>query len=92
MLRGKTPSGFSFKISEEARDDMELLELITKFDAGQKELISDVLIGLLGQEQKDKLYEYCRGKTGRVSATKVFQELHDIFDVIQKSEEDVKNL
>lgn len=91
MIKGKTPSGFAFNITEEARDDMELLETIVKFDAGQKELVSDVLIGLLGQEQKDKLYDHCRRKSGRVSATKVFQELHEIFDTIQNSEDDLKN-
>lgn len=91
MLKGKTDSGFSFSIEEEARDDMELLENITKLDAGQRELLPDVLVGLLGQEQKDKLYDYCRGKSGRVSATKVFMELKSIFAAIEKSEDDVKN-
>ena len=91
MLKGKTTSGFSFSIEDEARDDMELLENITKFDAGEKQLVSEILVGLLGQKQKDKLYDYCRGKTGRVSATKVFEELHSIFEVIQNSEDDVKN-
>lgn len=91
MVKGKTASGFQFKIYEEARDDMELLENITKFDAGHKELLPDVLVGLLGQEQKDKLYDHCRGKSGRVSATKVFEELKSIFDVIQNSEDDLKN-
>ena len=91
MLKGKTASGFSFSISEEARDDMELLENITKYDAGHRELLPDILVGLLGQAQKDKLYNHCRGKSGRVSATKVFEELQSMFGVIQQSNDDVKN-
>ena len=92
MLKGKTESGFAFKIDEETRDDMELLEYVTRIDAGEAQFVPQVLESLLGAEQKKKLYDHCRGKSGRVSATRVFDELKNIFTEIQKSEDDTKNL
>ena len=71
---------------------MELLENITRLDAGEAELVPQVLESLLGADQKKRLYEHCRGKSGRVSATRVFGELKSIFTEIQKSEDDTKNL
>ena len=91
MLRGKTATGFAFKIDEGVRDDMELLEAVTNYDAGDKQLMPKILESLLGKDQKAKLYEHCRGKNGRVSATMVFQELSYIFEEIQKSDSEEKN-
>lgn len=91
MVKGKTETGFSFKIDEEVRDDMELLENLTRMDAGETQLAPKILESLLGAEQKKKLYEHCRGESGRVSATRVFVELKSIFDEIQKSNDDTKN-
>ena len=81
----KTSSGFSFHIDAEARDDMELLENITRFDRGEKDLLPYLISGLLGEEQKKRLYEHCRGKSGRVSATAVFTELAEIIKTIQEN-------
>lgn len=91
MVKGKTESGFSFKIDDDVRDDMELLENLTRMDAGETQLAPLILESLLGAEQKKKLYEHCRGTSGRVSATKVFVELKSIFDEIHKSDDDTKN-
>lgn len=91
MIKGKTESGFAFQIDEEARDDMELLDAIVKLDAGEKQYMSEVVERLLGSEQRDKLYDYCRGKSGRVLASKVFTEITAIFDAIKNSDDDLKN-
>ncbi len=91
MIKGKTESGFAFQIDEEARDDMELLDAIVKLDAGEKQYMSEVVERLLGSEQRDKLYDYCRGKSGRVLASKVFAEITAIFDAIKNSDDDLKN-
>ena len=91
MVRGKTESGFSFKIDDEVRDDMELLENLTRMDAGETQLAPLILESLLGAEQKKKLYEHCRSEKGRVSATKVFAELKSIFEEINKSDDNTKN-
>lgn len=91
MLRGKTASGFSFRIDEGVRDDMELLEAITAYDAGERDKMPMILEALLGADQKKKLYEHCRGKNGRVSAKAVLLEIKSIFDEIQKSHDETKN-
>lgn len=91
MVRGKTESGFSFKIDDEVRDDMELLENLTRMDAGETQLAPLILESLLGAEQKKKLYDHCRSKSGRVSATKVFIELKSIFEEVNKSDDNIKN-
>lgn len=91
MLKGKTASGFSFKITEDTRDDMELLESISRYDAGERQILPMILKALLGEDQKAKLYEHCRGKNGKVSATKVLEEVRNIFEEINKSEDDTKN-
>lgn len=88
-VSGKTKTGFSFSIDEEARDDMELLENIIAIDNGDLRAVPVVVVSLLGEKQKEKLYEHCRDKkTGRVSATKVFEEVENIFNAISESEED----
>lgn len=91
MIKGKTSSGFAFQIDEEARDDMELLDAILKLDAGEKQYMSEVVVRLLGDEQRDKLYDHCRGKSGRVLASKVLAEVNGIFEAIQNSDSDLKN-
>lgn len=91
MIKGKTSSGFAFQIDDEARDDMELLDVIVKFDAGEKQYMSEVVERLLGKAQRDKLYDHCRGKSGRVLASKVLTEITSIFDAIQNSDDDLKN-
>lgn len=91
MIKGKTESGFAFQIDEEARDDMELLDAILKLDAGERQYMSEVVERLLGEEQRNKLYDHCRGKSGRVLASKVLSEVNGIFEVIQNSDSDLKN-
>ncbi len=87
MIKCKTDTGFSFKIDEEARDDMEVLENLSLLSAGKLEVMPKVLTSLLGEDQKNKLYEHCRGKSGRVSAKKVFKELESIFNAAANAKE-----
>lgn len=92
MVKGKTATGFNFKVTDDVRDDMELLENITRFDRGEKDLLPVLIEGLLGAEQKKQLYDHCRSKTGRVSAQKVIKEVAEILNIIQKSgDTDIKN-
>lgn len=92
MVKGKTDTGFSFTINEEARDDMEVLENLSLMSKGRLDVMPAVLVSLLGEEQKEKLYEHCRTKKGRVSAKKVMSELQDIFKKASEAEDkSVKN-
>lgn len=92
-ITGKTKTGFEFSIDEDARNDMELLENIIAIEKGAYTAVPDVVVSLLGEEQKKKLYEHCRNKkTGRVPATKVFAEVGSIFNAIQEGDSETKNL
>lgn len=91
MVKGKTDSGFAFTVSDEARDDMELLENLTAISKGDISALPETIEMFLGVNQKKKLYEHCRGKSGRVSSKKVITELRDIFDKIGKSNDEIKN-
>jgi|GEM_PF-521680 len=89
MTEGKTKSGFAFKIDEDVRDDMELLEGFIDLDDGDMKALPKCIIALLGKEQKIALYNHCRSeKTGRVSASKVMKEVKEILDF---ASEEVKN-
>ena len=91
MLEGKTASGFAYAIDEEALDDMEFLENLISYEDGNKKLMPKLCEQFLGKEQKDALYEYCRGAKGRVSASKVMGEMNDILVNVGKKDSDVKN-
>ena len=91
MIKGKTASGFAFSISDDARDDMELLENLTKLAKGDFDDLSETIVMLLGEQQKKKLYEHCRQKSGRVSATRVFAEIESILTSAAQKDAEIKN-
>ena len=90
-IKGTTATGFQFTIDEDARDDMEILDRLIDMSRGDISAAPDVLLALLGEEQKKALYEHCRGKNGRVSSKAVYLELQSIFDVTKAGESDTKN-
>ncbi len=91
-IKGKTATGFAFTVSEDIRDDMELLEQLVAIDKGDLAEAPALVKSLLGEEQKKRLYDHCRGKNGRVSSKKVFTEIKGIFDAIKDGgESDLKN-
>lgn len=76
----KTTSGFEAEISVDALDDMELLEDLSRMDAGEQWLAARVVVRLLGPAQKKALYEFCRDpETKRVSVTRVSEVLSELF-------------
>ena len=91
MVKGTTKTGFQFSITEDARDDMEVLENLALISEGRIDAVPKTLVALLGEKQKDKLYDHCRTKTGRVSAKKVMSELQSIFEEAGKASTEIKN-
>lgn len=79
MIAGRTTTGFEFTVADESLDDMEVLEWLVELDNGSMTHLKDMMIRLLGEEQKKALYEHCRTTNGRVSAKAVFAEVGDIF-------------
>lgn len=85
MKKGKTESGFTFIVDDSVFDDMELLEMLVDIDKGNSAALPGVIAHILGDEQKKKLYEHCRGEDGRVPVSRVGAELAAIFAAFDKS-------
>ncbi len=79
MIKGKTTSGFEFKLEDDVLDDYELLEDLQKIDEGETGRVVDMVEKLLGKEQKDALKNHVRSVTGRVSAKRLMEEVSEIF-------------
>ena len=89
MIEGKTQSGFQFKLEEEKLDDMEVLEYLANVDDDLTEL-PKLLTLFLGESQKKKLYDHVKKTEGRVSISKTYAELMDIFRVAGEKSNEVK--
>lgn len=84
MLTGTTKSGFEFKIDEEILDDYDFLELLCKIDEGETSLTTKMVDSLLGEEQKERLKNHVRMKSGRVSAKRLLEETMEIFSATKE--------
>ncbi len=91
MVKGITPTGFAYSIDDDARDDMEMLEGFTAISKGDLSVLPETIEKLLGKKQKDKLYDFCRSKKGRVSARRVIEEVRAILEDAGKESENLKN-
>ena len=77
MRKGKTESGFNFKIDETVVDDMELVEELAEADKDISRF-PQVLTKVLGEEQKKKLYDHLRDENGRVTISATVKEFEEI--------------
>lgn len=84
MLSGKTKSGFSFEISDESLDNMELIETLAGVDKNPL-LLPRLVSQLLGEDQKQELYDHLRTDSGVVPVTKVSEEIMEIFQSDQQA-------
>ena len=76
-MKGITSTGFGYEISENIKNDYELLELIAKVDSNPI-LIPQVVDKILGEDQKRKLFEHVR-KDGIVQSDRIMEEIGEIF-------------
>lgn len=86
MLKGKTKSGFNYEIDENTLDDMELLEMFSNLEENPM-IIVKALNKMLGEEQKEDLYDHVRTEDGRVPYEAFIEELTEIFN----KEAEIKN-
>ena len=77
MIKGKTETGFEFKIEDEVLNDYELLELFAEVDENPL-LVPKLVKIILGKEQKNKLIEHVRDDKGRASVDRISMELENI--------------
>ena len=87
MIKGKTESGFEFKLDEEVLNDLEFIENLKAVDKGDVTLLPEVVETVLGKEQKKMLYDHIRSKVGRVKIDLIAVELQEIF----KASKQLKN-
>lgn len=78
MIQGKLKSGFEYKIEESALNNMELLDLIVEVDQNPL-AISKVVKMLLGEEQRNNLYDHLRTEKGNVPVVAVSEAVAEIF-------------
>ena len=81
MLTGKTESGFEFQFSENAMNNMELIEDLATVDRGDVTALPKVLVALLGAEEKKRLYDHLRTEDGRVPIDLLVEEVKQMFKV-----------
>lgn len=82
-MKGKTNSGFEFDVSKDALDDYELLEDLADVSDGKEGKIVNVIRKMLGEEQKARLKEHLRDERGKVAASKMIQEIKEIFEALK---------
>lgn len=77
MIEGTTATGFNFRIEDEALNNFELLEFMADIEE-KPQLMPKVVRMLLGEEQKNALYDHVRTERGTVPADKISAELSEI--------------
>lgn len=83
-IKGKTPSGFKFEISERRLNNYELLELISEVDEGNGQAFPKVLKLLFGEEQAKAFKDQLREEDGIIPNEKIADELKAIFETVQE--------
>lgn len=77
MIEGKTKRGFDYAIAEE-NVDQEFLDALAEAEDGQPLKVSKAMRLLLGEEQREKLYDYLRNDKGKVPIDAVMEAFSDI--------------
>jgi len=83
-IKGKTPSGFKFEISERRLNNYELLELIGEVDEGNGQAFPKVLKLLFGEEQAKAFKDHLREEDGIIPNKKIADELKAVFETVQE--------
>lgn len=79
MIKGTTKSGFKYTLYDDKLDDYELLETLCEIDRGDVTLVPKMANQLLGEKQMSRLKDHVRNERGSVSATKMMDEISQIF-------------
>lgn len=89
-----TESGFECVIDERKFTDYRFLQKMKKFyskdEAVQVEGMIDLIPFVLGEEQNDKLTEFCLDEDGYCDVRRVFNVFQEIFDLAQAENQKVK--
>lgn len=86
-MKGKTTSGFEFEISEDIKNDYELVENLGELEDNPL-ILGKIVRQILGKEQTAKLKDHIRNENGIVPTNKMTQEIIEIF---KNAGEETKN-
>lgn len=89
MITGKTAKGFEYAIPEKRLHNMRLVEVLSKVDTDPT-LIPKMLDLLMGQEQKEKMYDFYEDEDGIVLESDITEAVAEIFNAAAV-DPDVKN-
>lgn len=85
----KTSIGFNCRIDEDIFDDAEIFELVRKVEKGDmSEKLNasmDLLVAILGEEQKDKLFAHLKKTEGKAKISRATDVLAEIIDKLGES-------
>lgn len=76
-IKGKTASGFEYKIEVKRLDDMELMEVFAELDTNPV-VLPRALEMLFGKEGKKALYDHVRTKDGKIPISAIEKEMSEI--------------
>ena len=86
MVKGTTTTGFNFSIDPDNVKDMRVIELAVKSKRDGTYIV-ELAERILGEKQKEKLYDHLADKKGRVAPDKFSDALGEIMDAVDKAEE-----
>lgn len=89
MITGKTARGFEYAIPKKRLHNMRLVEVLSKVDTDPT-LIPKMLDLLMGQEQKEKMYNFYEDEDGIVLESDITEAVAEIFNAAAV-DPDVKN-
>lgn len=86
MIGGTTASGFAYEVSENAFDDMRLVDALADLiDNNDPIALSRITSLVLGKEQRAALYKHLQRDDGTVPAELVSKELVEIMQANAKN-------
>ena len=86
MIKGKTTSGFEYKLSKDDLDNYELMEVLAEAEENGA-LLPKAFVMLLGKEQLEKLKKHLKNENGIVPFSKMTEEIMEIM----QSQKETKN-
>ncbi len=82
-IKGETLKGFKFELDPAVLDDYELFEDIANVEKNPM-LAPSILRKVLGEEQKNRLVNFCRSEDGKAKIADVTAEMSAIFTSVNE--------
>lgn len=80
VVKGVTKAGFKYEFDMEDIEDMRFVEALAEADEGSPRALRQVLDTMLGEEQKNRLYDFCQDEKGRVPITAIRDAITEMFE------------